>query len=160
MINTKTIYKSMTSPTIEQFYKITHLRLNPGDLSPIDLDIEQVKILYPEMTEEEIDDLTLEEFKKLNAQDWLEHAVPMESFALAGTIWKYKRRVGTSGYSITLRQMHAITEAMTKSNIEYLHHMLHVLYEPVDPVINQLEVLKTAQVAWVMPYVYQIKGGK
>ena len=148
----------MTSPTIEQFYAITHMRLNPGDLTPIDLDIEQVKILYPDMTEDDIDDLTLEEFRRLSEQPWITDSLALETFALAGTVWRYKRRPNTTGYSITLRQMHAITEAMRAHNVEYLEHVLHALYDPSDPVLNPLQVLRGAQVAWVMPFVYQMKG--
>jgi hypothetical protein len=147
----------MTSPTIEQFYKITKLRI-ANELSPIDLDIESCKIMHPELTEDEIDDLTLEEFRKLNDIEWVNVAIPLESFALAGVIWNYRRKVGTSGYSITLKQMQRISEAMTKNNIEYVHHVLDALYEPSSPVIGKLEVLRHAELAWAMPFIYQIKA--
>lgn len=150
---------SKADPTIEQFIRLTKLKISPGELSPIEADIECAKILYPDMTEDEINDLSIEEFAQMTSLDWLNTAPPLESFAVAGQIWRYKRRVGTTGYSVSIRAMQEIAEAMTRDNIDYLAQLLAALYEPTEPVADPVEVLRAnAKVAWAMPFVHQIKN--
>jgi len=147
-------------PTIAQFNKIVDLRLSPTVVNGIDLEIECAKIFNPHMTEEEILDLPINKFNQISNISWIENAVPIESFALHGVIWKYKRRPKTTGYNLSIGQTREVMQAIAAApdKWRYLNYVLNVLYEPQSSVEDPLTRLLDAKLSWVMPFVYQVRS--
>lgn len=160
MIDSKNKLPTMKAdPTIEQFIKGVDLRHDPNGPRGIDLEIECAKLFYPELTEDELIDLPMGKFNQMIDISWINNAVPLETFALHGVIWKYKRSPGTVGFALTIRQTKAAMAAIVAADNTwgYMHYILNALYEPASPVRDPVAALLDAKLSWAMPFVFQIK---
>jgi len=117
----------MNKLTIKEFYQITKISLDES-LTPVDKQVKSMRVLYPDMTIEELEDLPLSKFEEL---------LSVMDTGLDGAIEKeirvnnkdYMLKGNIEDFDFSVRQMMIIQRKIVYDKNAYLHWMMAALYE-------------------------------
>jgi hypothetical protein len=143
----------MDTFTIEDFYQISEIS-SDETLTPLEQQTKTLQLARPDLSEEEIEELTIDEFEEITKG--LEFSLDGKienSFTLDNI--EYTLKGNSKDFDFTVRQMLTIQNKIKNDQLRYLHWMMAVLYDcDVFDVNKRAEVfLNNLPVKRALPFV-------
>lgn len=140
--------------TLNQFKDIVAITTN-SEIGDLEKQIELLKILTPDLSEDEMLDLPIDEFEQLMASlDFMSNDTQISQKIVIDDV-EYELEGNSKSFDFTVRQMLKIQKEMKIDNVNYLHFMMAILYSNKTSTIEERAKIffEKLTIDYAMPFI-------